>query len=174
MFNKTNSTKIFAQKHPRIKIRIPKLEISNKQEHSNPKFKIQNDLGKNPKSEYRNTKQFQNLNSQNPKPFNENFSHVFKCFEISILSFPFLFRVSNFVLRILFSICFEFRISSFEFIYTWRALRLCGSPRGIPTRPRSSCSSEALFHRARHLVPDSVIESFKYLWLGYKRQCHAR
>ena len=87
-------------KIPPIKIRIPKHEISNKPEHSNLKIEIQNDLGKNPKSEYRNTKQFQNLNSQNPKPFNENFSRVFKCFEISILSFPFLFRVSDFVLRI--------------------------------------------------------------------------
>jgi len=152
----------------RIKIRIPQLEISNKPEPPNSKIKIQNDLGKTPKSEYRNPKQFQNLNSQNPKPFNENFSRVFKCFEISILSFPFLFRVSDFVLRI----C--------NFIYTWRALRLGGSPygisfpqtvylfihgliprgepRGIPTRPRSSFSTEAIFHRASHLFPDSLIQ----------------
>ncbi len=116
MFNRTTSTKFIAPRRPQIKIRIPKLEISNKPKSSNPKIEIQNDLGKNPKSEYRNTKQFQNLNSQNPKPSNENFSRVFKCFEISILSFPFLFRVSDFVLRILFSICFEFRISSFEFV----------------------------------------------------------
>jgi len=93
-----------------VKILNAKHEISNKPKHLNPKIEIQNDLGKNPKSENRNTKQFQNLNSQNPKPFNENFSHVFKCFEISILSFPILFRISDFVLRILLSICFEFVI----------------------------------------------------------------
>ena len=60
----------------------------------------------------------------------------------------------------------------FLFLRTWRPLRLCGSPRGIsfpqkrylfihgiisrgeprgiPTRPRSSCSPEALFHGASH------------------------
>jgi hypothetical protein len=38
----------------------------------------------------------------------------------------------------------------FLFLRTWRPLRLCGSPRGIPTRPRSSCSPKALFHRASH------------------------
>ncbi len=32
---------------------------------------------------------------------------------------------------------------------TWRAL-----PRGIPTRPRSSCSPEALFHRGSHRLSD--------------------
>jgi len=74
------------------------VKINYKFEARNPKF------GKNPKFEYRNTKQFQNLNSKNPKPSNENFSRVFKCFEISILSFPCLFRVSDFVLRILLSI----------------------------------------------------------------------
>jgi len=61
----------------RIEIRILKLEISNKPKYANLKIEIQNDLGKNPKSEYRNTKQFQNLNSQNSKPSNENFSRVF-------------------------------------------------------------------------------------------------
>jgi len=71
------------------------------------------------KFEYRNTKQFQNLNSQNLKPSNKNFSRVFKWFEVSVLSFPFLFRISD----------FEFRI--WNFIYAWRPLRLCGSPRGI-------------------------------------------
>jgi len=98
-----------------VKILNPKLGISNKPKQSNPKIKIQNDLGKNPKSEYRNTKQYQNLNSQNPKPFNENFSHVFNCFEISILSFPFLFRVSDFEFRIyLYLVCFaSLRESSF-------------------------------------------------------------
>jgi len=119
LFNRTTSTKLIAPsglealragrpRRPRIKIRIPKLEISNKPKSSNPKIEIQNDLGKNPKSEYRNTKQFQNLNFQNPKPSNENFSRIFKCFEISILSFPFLFRVSDFVLRIcnLYLACF--------------------------------------------------------------------
>ncbi len=34
--------------------------------------------------------------------------------------------------------------------FPWLPLRLCGSPRGIPTRPRWSCSSKALFHRARY------------------------
>jgi len=108
MFNRTTSIKFFAPIRPRIKIRIPKLEISNKPKHSNLKIEIQNDPGKNPKSEYRNTKQFQNLNSQNPKPSNENFSRVFKCFEISILSFPFLFRISDFEFRIfnLYLACF--------------------------------------------------------------------
>ena len=60
----------------------------------------------------------------------------------------------------------------------WRALRLCSSPRGIsfpqkryrfihgiisrgesrgiPTRPRSSCSPEALFHRASNCLSDSL------------------
>ncbi len=95
------------------KIRIPKPEIQKKRKHSNLKIAIQNDLRENPKSEYRNTKQFQNLNSQNPKPSNENFSRVVKCFEISILSFPFLFRISD----------FEFRICNFA--YTWRPLP-CG------------------------------------------------
>ncbi len=109
MFNRTTSTKFFAPSRPQMKIRNPKHEILNKPKHSNLKFKIQNDLGKNPKYEYRNTKQFQNLNSQNSKPSNENFSRVFKCFEISVLSFPFLFRICNFV-------------------YT---LRLRGSPRGV-------------------------------------------
>ncbi len=104
--------KFFAPRHLRIEIRITKHEIRNKMKHSNPKIEIQNGLRKNPKSEYRNPKQFQNLNSQNPKPSNENFSRVFKCFEICILSFPFLFRVSDFVLRILFSICFGFRVSN--------------------------------------------------------------
>jgi len=68
-----------------VKILNPKHEISNKPKHSNPKIEIQNELGKYPKSESRNTKQFQNLNSQNPKPTNKNFSRVFKCSEISIL-----------------------------------------------------------------------------------------
>jgi len=90
-----------APRRPQVKILNPKHEILNKPEHSNQKIEIQNDLGKNPKSEYRNPKQFQNLNSQNPKPSNENFSRFFKCFEISILSFSCLFRVSDFVLRIL-------------------------------------------------------------------------
>ena len=82
--------------------------------------------------------------------------------------------------------------NSFLFLRTWRPLRLCGSPRGIPTRPRSSCSPEALFHRARpveylidrkyigfavklfhrasHRLSDSLnpnsTENFKYVWLG--------
>ncbi len=67
------------------------------------------------KFEYRNTKQSQNLNSQNPKPSNKNFSHVVKCFEISILSFPFLFRISSFefvILLMLGVLCVEnFEIS---------------------------------------------------------------
>ncbi len=131
MFDSSTSTEFFAPsglealragrpRRPRIKIRISKFEISNKPKYSNFNFEIQNDLGKHPKSEYRNTKQFQNLNSQNPKPSNENFSRVFKCFEISILSFPFLFRVSD----------FEFRICNF--ICAWRPLRLCPSiPLGV-------------------------------------------
>jgi uncharacterized membrane protein len=115
----------------RIKIRIPKLEIRNKLEPSNPKIEIQDNLGKNPKSEYRNTKQVQNLNAQNPKPSSENFSRVFKCFEIGILRFPFLFRVSDFVLRILLSICFEFRSSSFEFVILFILGALCAFARVI-------------------------------------------
>jgi len=111
MLNRTTLRKFFAPtglealqarrpRRLRIKIRNPKPEILNKPEYPNPKFEIQSDLGKNPKSEYRNTKQFQNLNSQNRKPPNENFSRIFKCFEISILSFPILFRVSDFEFRI--------------------------------------------------------------------------
>jgi len=102
MSDGTTLKKFFAPRRTRIKILNPKLEISNKPKHLNPKIEIQYELGKNPKSKYRNTKQFQNLNSQNPKPSDENFSRVFKCFEISILSFPFLFRISDFEFRILF------------------------------------------------------------------------
>jgi len=91
-----NFNKVYRAKTPQVKILNPKHEILN-----NTKTLI---------SKNRNTKQFQNLNSQNPKPSNENFSRVFKCFEISILSFPFLFRISDFVLRI------------YNFTYTWRAL----------------------------------------------------
>jgi len=76
MFNNTTPTEFFMPRRPRIKIRNPKLEILNKPKHSNPKIEIQNDLGKNPKSEYRNTKQVQNLNAQNPKRSNGNFSSV--------------------------------------------------------------------------------------------------
>jgi len=41
---------------------------------------------------------------------------AFIVLDFCALSFPFLFRVSDFVLRILLSICFEFRISRFEFV----------------------------------------------------------
>ena len=48
-----------------------------------------------------------------------------------------------------------------------------GSPRGIPTRPRSSYSPEALFHRASHRLSDSLnpnsTENFKYVWLGFSQ-----
>ncbi len=46
-----------------------------------------------------------------------------------------------------------------------------GEPRGISTRPRSSCSPEALFHRASHRLSDSLnpnsTENFKYVWLVF-------
>ena len=62
---------------------------------------------------------------------------------------------------------FGFRVSTL--VCSWRPLRLCGSPRGILTRPRSSCSPEALFHRASHRLSDSLnpnsTENFKYVWL---------
>jgi len=141
MFDRTTPTKIFAPRRPRMKIRNPKHEILNKPKHSNLKFEIQNDLGKNPKSEYQNTKQFQNLNSQNPKPSNKDSSCVFKCFEISILSFPFLFRISD----------FEFRICNL--IYTWRPLRLRARPVDYPFHRSVIFSFTALFHRASHLFP---------------------
>ncbi len=55
----------------------------------------------------------------------------------------------------------------FLFLRTWRPLRLCGSPRGIPTRPRSGYSPEALFHRASYRLSDSLnpnsTENFKYI-----------
>ncbi len=89
MFNRTTSTKFFAPRRPRIKIRIPKLEISNKPKHSNLKIEIQNEI-------------------------NWNFM-FFDQWD--------LFRISD----------FEFRICNFT--YTWRALRLCGSPRGVTARP---------------------------------------
>ena len=61
--------------------------------------------------------------------------------------------------------------SVFLFLQTWRPLRLCGSSRGIPTRPRSSCSPEALFHRESHRLSDSLnpnsTENFKYLWIVF-------
>ena len=85
----------------------------------------------------------------------------------------------------------------FLFLRTWRPLRLCGSPREIPTRPRSSCSPEALFHRSRpveylldrkyigfavklfhrasHRLSDSLspnsTDNFKYVWLGFPAAC---
>ncbi len=43
MLNRTTSTRFFAPRRPRIKIRIPKLEIRNKPKHSNPKIEIQNE-----------------------------------------------------------------------------------------------------------------------------------
>ncbi len=81
----------------------------------------------------------------------------------------------------------------FLFLRTWRPLRLCSSPRGIsftlkrylfihgiiprdeprgiPTRPRSSCSPETVFHRASHLLSDSLnpnsTENFKNVWLDF-------
>jgi hypothetical protein len=79
--------KFIAPRRPQLKILNPKHEILDKM-----RFKF----------EYRNTKQLQNLNSQNPKLSNENFSRVSKCFEISILSFPFLFRISDFEFVVLF------------------------------------------------------------------------
>jgi len=50
---------------------------------------------------------------------------------------------------------------------SWRSLRrrsgyalpLCSSLRGIPTRPRLSCSPEALFHRASQFFLDSIIRN---------------
>ncbi len=66
----------------------------------------------------------------------------------------------------------------FLFLRTWRPLwfdfahhpesiegRLCGSPRGIPTRPRSSCSPETLFHRAR---PVEYLLDRKYIGFALK------
>jgi len=65
------------------------------------------------------------------------------------------------------SICVSLRLIAFD------ALRLCSSPRGIPTQLRSSCSPQALFHRARYLFPHYGIqnsrENFKYVWLGFRR-----
>ncbi len=59
---------------------------------------------------------------------------------------------------------FGFRVSTF--VCSWRPL-----PRGIPTRPRSSCSPVALFHRASHRLSDSLnlnsTENFKYVWLAF-------
>jgi len=91
MFNGTGPTEFFAPRRPQ---------------------------SENPKSEARNPKQTETLKSKNrnPKPSNENFSRVFKCFEISILSFPFLFRVSD----------FEFLIYLF-----WVPFAPLRSPRGV-------------------------------------------
>jgi len=60
-------------------------------------------------------------------------------------------------------------VSNFGFRFSvlpWRPL-----PRGIPTRPKSSCSPEVLFHGESHSLSDSLnqnlTENFKYLWLGF-------
>jgi len=61
-------------------------------------------------------------------------------------------------------ICVNLRLSHWRVIrktlcamrlaqFPWHPLHLCSSPRGIPTRPRTSCSPEALFHRARYHFP---------------------
>ncbi len=63
------------------------------------------------------------------------------------------------------SVCVNRRKSAVKYLFrTWLPLRLCGSPRGIPprqkiyrfrrgilTRPRSSFSTEVIFHGARYL-----------------------
>jgi len=85
MFNRTTSTKFFAPRRHRMKIRNPKHEILIKPKHSNLKFEIRNEI-------VWNFMVFDHLD---------------------------MFRISD----------FEFR--TFNSIYTWRALRLCGSPRGI-------------------------------------------
>ncbi len=51
---------------------------------------------------------------------------------------------------------FGFRVS--RFVYFWRPL-----PRGIPTRPKSSCLPEALLHRESH----PLFDLFLYLWIGF-------
>jgi hypothetical protein len=71
-------------------------------------------------------------------------------------------RVTKIVLRSLRSLWLNFLS-----VPSWRslrrrsghALRLCSSLRGIPTRPRLSCSPEALFHRASQFFLDSIIRN---------------
>jgi len=48
-------------------------------------------------------------------------------------------------------------IDSHRFLRTSRPLRLCGSPRGILTQPKSSFSTEAIFHRASHYPHSRVL-----------------
>ncbi len=91
-------------RRPRTKIRNPKLEISNK-------------LG-NPKYEAPNSKQIQifQVPMHKTSPVLRLQKTAFIVLDFCALSFPFLFRVSDFVLRILLSIYFEFRDSSLELV----------------------------------------------------------
>ena len=94
-------------------------------------------LNENSKSEYRNPKQYQCSNSWNSK-------------HLKLVPFVLVINIS------VIWICFEFRISCFEFVILFMLCVLCGSPRGIPDRPRLSCSPEALFHGASHRISGSL------------------
>ncbi len=68
----------------------------------------------------------------------------------------------------------KIRISKFECrTFSWRALRLRGSPYGIALQANKSILVESVFHGASHRFSDYVIqistENFKYLWLAFHK-----
>ncbi len=109
-FNRKTSGKIFAPRRHRIKIRISKLEISNKLKYSNPKIEIQNDLGKHPK---KNEIQIRNSNIE----IRNNFKiSILKIQNLPMRTSPVFLNVLKLVFWV-FPFCFEFRISCFEFCF---------------------------------------------------------
>ncbi len=107
MLNRTTSAKISAPEHPGIKIRNPKLEISNKPKHSNLKIEILNEI-------VWNFKYFDHSDLFRISNFEFricNFIYTWRplrlcesnllsdCFEPLCFCHYYLFRISGFVLR---------------------------------------------------------------------------